>query len=123
MEMEQMMAHLLAENRTNREEMRDGQELLKEEMTARLAKMNAKLDAYYERMIAKMDAWIEGTVAHVGKLEANPEKSDAVAEHQEVPKEKATHRKITRHDIPAPHKGHAHQGQGKDKAVQGTSKG
>jgi hypothetical protein len=38
-------------------------------------------------MIAKMDAWIERTEACVGKLEANPEKSDTVVEHQEVPKE------------------------------------
>jgi hypothetical protein len=36
-----------------------------------------------------MDAWIEGTEACVGKLEANPGKSEAVAEHWEVPKEKA----------------------------------
>jgi hypothetical protein len=85
--------------------------------------MNAKLDAHLERMIGKMDAWIVGTVAHVGKLVANPEKSDAVAEHKEVPKEEAAHRGITHHDIPAPCKGHALQGQGKDKAVKGSSKG
>jgi hypothetical protein len=47
----------------------------------------AKLDANHERMITKMNAWIEGTEACVGKLEANPEKRDAVAEHREVPKE------------------------------------
>jgi hypothetical protein len=51
--------------------------------------MIAKLDAHHERMIAKMDAWIEGTEACVGKLDANPEKLDAVAEHREVTKEKA----------------------------------
>jgi hypothetical protein len=39
------------------------------------------------KMIAKMDAWIEGVEACVGKFEANREKSDAVVEHQEVPKE------------------------------------
>jgi hypothetical protein len=116
-----MMAHLLVEIRANREEMRAGQELLKE-VTARLAKMNAKLDAYHERMIAKLDAWIEGMVAHVGKSEANPEKSDVIAEHQEVPKEEAAYRGITHHDTPALHVGHARQGQGKDKTVQGTSK-
>jgi hypothetical protein len=36
-----------------------------------------------------MDAWIEGTEACVGELEANREKSDAVAELREVPKEQA----------------------------------
>lgn len=41
-------------------------------------------------MIAKVDALIKGKEACVGKLEANPEKSDVTVEHQEVPKEKAT---------------------------------
>jgi hypothetical protein len=36
-----------------------------------------------------MDAWIEGTEVCVGKLEANRETSDAVAEHQEVSEEEA----------------------------------
>jgi hypothetical protein len=49
--------------------------------------MMAKLDAHHERMIAKMDAWIEGMEECVGKLEANPGKSDVAAEHQETPKE------------------------------------
>jgi hypothetical protein len=55
-------------------------------MTARLAKMNAKLNARHERMIAKIGAWIEGTEALMGKLETNPGNSAAVAEHREVPK-------------------------------------
>jgi hypothetical protein len=44
-------------------------------------------------MLAKMDARIEGMEACVGKLEANPEKSNAIAEHQEAPKEEAAERK------------------------------
>jgi hypothetical protein len=35
-------------------------------------------------MTAKMDAWKEGMEACVGKLEANWENSDVVAEYQEV---------------------------------------
>jgi hypothetical protein len=58
-------------------------------METNQAKMMAKLDAHHESMIAKMDAQIEGTEACVVKLEANPEESDAVAEHQEAPKEEA----------------------------------
>jgi hypothetical protein len=41
-------------------------------------------------MTAMIDAWLKETEACVGKSEANPGKSDAVAEHQEVPKEEAT---------------------------------
>jgi hypothetical protein len=51
-------------------------------------KMMAKLVAHHKRMTAKMDAWIEGMEACVGKLET-PEKSDAIMEHQEVPKAEA----------------------------------
>jgi hypothetical protein len=46
-----MMERLLAEIRTNREEIRAGQEHLKEEM---LARMEATIDTNQE----KMDAWI-----------------------------------------------------------------
>jgi uncharacterized protein YecA (UPF0149 family) len=52
-----MMAHLLADIRTNQEEMRAGQEHPKEEM---LAKMEAKIDTNQEKMdawIAKMRSW------------------------------------------------------------------
>jgi hypothetical protein len=34
-----------------------------------------------------MDAWMKETEACVGKFEAYPKKPDAVAEHQEAPKE------------------------------------
>jgi hypothetical protein len=85
-EMEQMLERLQAEMRTNREEMGAGQGLRKEEMRAgqELLKeeMMSKLDAHHERMTAKMISWIE-------EMEASPEKSDAVAEHEEVPKEEA----------------------------------
>jgi hypothetical protein len=49
METEQMMARLLAEIGTNREEMRAGQGLLKEEMLA-------KIDANQEKMEARINA-------------------------------------------------------------------
>jgi hypothetical protein len=52
--------------------------------------MMAKLYDHHARTIAKMDAWIEGTEACVWKLEANPEMSDIVEKHQEVPNEKDT---------------------------------
>jgi hypothetical protein len=104
-EVEQMMACLLAEVRTNREklavseakpdaslrevreEMRACQELLKEEMLG-------KLDAYHERMIARMDSWLEQMEVCLGKMEAtdfeaNPEEKESEADHEEVPEEEA----------------------------------
>jgi hypothetical protein len=39
-------------------------------------------------MMAKMDSWIKRLEVCVGKLEANREKSDAIAEHQEVPRKR-----------------------------------
>jgi hypothetical protein len=36
-------------------------------------------------MMAKVDGWIKGTEACVGKLVANPKKSDAIVEHQVDP--------------------------------------
>jgi hypothetical protein len=112
-EVEQMMACLLAEIRTDkekmdanqaktdanqrgmRERMRDGQKHLKEEMRAgqELLKqeMLAKLDAHHERMTAKMDTQLKKIEACLEKaeakvLEANPEEIDSESEHQEVPK-------------------------------------
>jgi hypothetical protein len=49
----------------------------------------ANMDATLKEMKANMDAWKEGTKACVGKLEANQEKSDAIVEHQKVPKKEA----------------------------------
>jgi hypothetical protein len=40
-----------------------------------------------EQITARMDDWIEGTEECVEKLTANPETSDTIVEHQEVPKE------------------------------------
>jgi hypothetical protein len=58
-----------------------------------MAEMKAEMKTNKEmlvKMIAKMDGWIEGMEACLGKLKANQEKLDAVAEHQKVPKEEAT---------------------------------
>jgi hypothetical protein len=71
--MKQLFKHLLF-----------GQEQMMAKMKAEM-KTNQKMLA---TVIAKMDAWIEGVAACIGELEANQEKSDTVAEHQEVPKEK-----------------------------------
>jgi hypothetical protein len=84
--MERIMACLLAEIGNTQEKMDAKMNANQAEM---LAKMRAITDAHHERMIPKVDAWIKGKEACVGKLEANPEKSDAVVEHREVPKEKA----------------------------------
>jgi hypothetical protein len=65
-----MIEHLLAKIEVIQANMDDNQEMM--------AKMNAK-----------MDAWIEEMEACVGKLEANPVKSDAIVKHREFPKEKA----------------------------------
>jgi hypothetical protein len=97
-----MMAHLLAEIRTNREERRTGQELLKEEILAKMEanqeRTDAKLDAHHERMMGWMDSQLEkmeGAVdvfeerfnkMNTTDLEANREKSGAVAEQQDAPK-------------------------------------
>jgi hypothetical protein len=92
--MEHMMARLLAEIRTNREKMRAGQELLKEEMVA-------MLDAHHERMMARMDSSLDKMEAEVDvfeeslnktgimDLEANREKSENVAGQQNASEEDA----------------------------------
>jgi hypothetical protein len=51
------------------------------------SRCQARTEANEREIISQMDAWIEGTETCVGKLEASREKSDGVAEHQEVPKE------------------------------------
>jgi valyl-tRNA synthetase len=91
---EQMMARLLAEIRTNREEMRAGQEHMKEEMMA-------KLNAHYKRMIVRIHSQLEAMEAALDiseerlnkmdttDLEANREKLEALAEQQDVPKAEA----------------------------------
>jgi hypothetical protein len=58
--------------------------------------LEAKADSHHEEQMAimkasrkveaKMNAWIELTEACVRKLEANREKLEAAAEHQEIPK-------------------------------------
>jgi hypothetical protein len=77
MEVEQMTACLLAEIRTSRvkmnanqakadtnlREMRAGQEVVKQEMLA-------KLDAHHERMMVRMDSWLKKMEACLGKTEA-----------------------------------------------------
>jgi hypothetical protein len=99
MEKEQMMTRLLAEIRTNREEMRAGQEHLKEEMMV-------KLNAHYEWMMAGTDSQLEtmGAARDIFEgrlnemdttdLEANREKSEALAEQQDVPKTEAAVKNI-----------------------------
>jgi hypothetical protein len=44
------------------------------------------MKANQQEMTAKMDTWIEGMEAYVGKLEANREMLDTIAEHHEVAK-------------------------------------
>jgi hypothetical protein len=51
--------------------------------------LDFRIAANEREMTAKMDAWIEVTEACVRKLEANTQKSDAVAQQQTVPKEDA----------------------------------
>jgi hypothetical protein len=82
--MEQMMACLLAEIRINQERMEAklGAEIKTirgKMMDSHHEKLVAIMKAGKEQITAKMDAWMEGMVACVGKLEANPEKSDIVA--------------------------------------------
>jgi hypothetical protein len=100
--MEQNMAHLLAEIRTNREERGADQELLKEEILAKMEtnqeRMNAKSDAHHEKMMDWMDSQLEKMETTVDvfeerlnkmnttDLEANREKLGAVGEQQNVPK-------------------------------------
>jgi hypothetical protein len=80
---------------TTLKEMEAGQELLKEEMLA-------KLDDHHRRMMARMDSQLEKMEAIVEAfkerlkemntkdLEASQEKSEVVAEQQDIPKEEPT---------------------------------
>jgi hypothetical protein len=69
---------------------------MKERLLAQMKVVQEKMDRHQEKIITKTDAhqerrevWIEGTEVFVGKLEASREKSDALAEHQEVSKGEA----------------------------------
>jgi hypothetical protein len=58
-------------------------------MKTNKAKTNAylkEMKANQQEVTAKMDTWIEGMEACVGKLEANREMLDTIAELQEVAK-------------------------------------
>jgi hypothetical protein len=72
MEMEKMMARLLAETRTNQAET---------DANLKEIKVNQR------EMVAEMDTRLEVAEACIGKLEANRETSETVEEHQEVPDE------------------------------------
>jgi hypothetical protein len=85
--MERIMERLLAETR-NTQEKKDAK--MNAKQAEMLARLTAIIDDRHERVIAKLDDWLRGMEACVGKLEANPEKSDAVVEHREVPKKQAT---------------------------------
>jgi hypothetical protein len=92
-EMEQMMACLLAEMKTNqartaaslkemKEEMRAGQELLKEEMLTKMEtdeeRTDAKLDAHHERMMAGMNSELEKVEDAVGVFEERLNRMDTM---------------------------------------------
>jgi hypothetical protein len=81
MEMEQMMAYLMAEIRTNREEMRAGQELLKEDMLAKIdanqKKMEGRIHANNEKfevlrgsLVSRMDIHQARTVSTQEEMKA-----------------------------------------------------
>jgi hypothetical protein len=81
MEIEEMMARLMAEIRTNREEMSTN---------------HAKTDANLKEIIEDIKAWRkemkadrEATEAYPEKMEANPEEMKSVAVHEKVPEEEA----------------------------------
>jgi hypothetical protein len=65
-----------------------GQELLKEEMLA-------KMEAHHERQMAKMDSRLEILEACPEKTEATKE-TESESEHQEVPKVKKSQRKLSK---------------------------
>jgi uncharacterized metal-binding protein YceD (DUF177 family) len=80
-----MEVKLGAEIKTISEKMEDGQENIK----AQVCSLAFRIAANQREMTAKMDASIEWTEACVRKLEANREKSKAVGEQQNVPKNDA----------------------------------
>jgi hypothetical protein len=80
METERMMARLLAEIRNkqakadaNLREMRAGQELLKEEMLAKMETYQERMEVHHERVMAKMDSRIETMGTCLEKTEATEE--------------------------------------------------
>jgi hypothetical protein len=79
------IARLLAKIRTTQEKLDARMGTNQAEI---LARMVAKIlvDAHHESVIAEMDAWIKRTEAYVGKLETNPEKSEALVDNWEVAK-------------------------------------
>jgi hypothetical protein len=97
--LEAMLQNNQEKTDANQKEIRVGQELLKEEMLAKMEsnqeRMDAMLDSLHERMIARMGSHIEKMEACLGKteamnLEAKPEKIQSEAENEEVPKEEVT---------------------------------
>jgi hypothetical protein len=92
--MEQMMACLLAEIRTNQERMEAklGAEIktiqekmgnIQGEMKSQMGSLASQIEANQKEMIVKVVAWIDG-------MDASQEKSDTIVEHQEVPNKEAT---------------------------------
>jgi hypothetical protein len=53
--------------------MRAGQQLMKEEMLAKIETYQERMEAHHERMMAKMDSWIEIIEACLDKMEATGE--------------------------------------------------
>jgi hypothetical protein len=100
--LKQILDHLLAEMNVMQEKTEASLKEIKTEIRTNNEKFEVLQDALVARINihqsrtqtkretrAKMDAWTEKTEVCVGKLEANREKSDTVAEHQEVPNEEA----------------------------------
>jgi hypothetical protein len=170
MEVEQMMACLLAEIRTNRKEIKTNQAKADTNQEEMLAKMEAKIVANQEKMdawIAEMRAWRKETTACQEATETcleSKEPTSLEVEFEAKHEEEATMetfralrkwyrdrhldmgrcgklkewtqgdggsrktlaavcRGMTRLAIPAWHKGHGCQEEGKDKAVPRTQKG
>jgi hypothetical protein len=68
--------------------MRASQELLKDNMLAKMETYEERLEAHHERMVAKMDSWLEKMEACLEKTEATEEIESELGD-QEVPKEGA----------------------------------
>jgi hypothetical protein len=99
MEVEQMMACLLEEMKTNQTKMDANLREMKEEMLAKMeanqGKLMAKLDAHHERMMTKIDSQLAVMEACLGKteatdLQADPEEMEPEGVHEEVPIAEAT---------------------------------
>jgi hypothetical protein len=79
-----------------RKEIRAGHEELIATTETNQEKMMVEFDAHHERMMVrmnsqleKMEAWAETNQKDAMDLEANPEETEAEAEHWEVPKDEA----------------------------------